>query len=172
MPRSAPGNELIRCAGRRSARGFTLIELMVVVALIAIAAGVVSLSLNNPADAHLEREAARLTALLEAARTESRSLGIPVRWAPTPARDPGQGTESTGDQFRFEGLPEARQLPLRWLDPGVTAELPGGVPIVLGPEPLIAPQQIVLRLDGRSLALVTDGLGPFEIRARDAVGAR
>jgi general secretion pathway protein H len=162
---------LIGRAGRHGARGFTMIELMVVVALIAIAAGVVSLSLNNPADAHLEREAARLSALLEAARTESRSLGIPVSWAPAPTRVPGQAFDRPDVQFRFEGLPEARQLPLRWLDSGVTAELPGGLPIVLGPEPLIAPQQIVLRLDGRSLALVTDGLGPFEIRARDAVGA-
>ena len=39
-------------------RGFTLIELMIVVALIAIASAVVSLALRDPAATRLEREAA------------------------------------------------------------------------------------------------------------------
>ena len=55
-------------------RGFTLIELMIVVALIAIAAGVVSLALRDPASTRLETEAARLSALLESARAESRGF--------------------------------------------------------------------------------------------------
>src|SRR5215212_5523953 len=51
-----------------SARGFTLIELMVVVAVIAIATAVASLALRDPAASKLEHEAARLASLLESAR--------------------------------------------------------------------------------------------------------
>ncbi|HEY0817845.1 MAG TPA: prepilin-type N-terminal cleavage/methylation domain-containing protein, partial [Rhizobacter sp.] len=71
-PRSAPGN-------KSAIRGFTLIELMVVITLIAIAAGLISLSLRDPASTQLENEAARLVALLESARAESRASGIPVK---------------------------------------------------------------------------------------------
>ena len=80
--------------GRRRARrsaGFTLIELMIVVALIALASGIASLALRDPASAQLEQEAVRLSALLEAARAEARAAGVPVRWqltepVPTPAK--------------------------------------------------------------------------------------
>jgi len=40
-------------------RGFTLIELMVVMALVAVAVGLVTLSLRDPASAQLDREAVR-----------------------------------------------------------------------------------------------------------------
>jgi prepilin-type N-terminal cleavage/methylation domain-containing protein len=70
-------------AGRTSHRslgGFTLIELMIVVALIAIATAVASLALRDPAAAKLENEAARLVALLESdfRRAGSRSPNRPT----------------------------------------------------------------------------------------------
>jgi general secretion pathway protein H len=60
------------------ARGFTLIELMIVVALIAVAAGVISLALRDPSSVRLQTEAQRLSALLESARAESRASGLAV----------------------------------------------------------------------------------------------
>jgi general secretion pathway protein H len=48
----------------RRQRGFTLIELMVVVAIIAIAAGVSSLALRDADAKALDQDAARLSALL------------------------------------------------------------------------------------------------------------
>ena len=75
---------------RRGEAGFTLIELMVVIAIIALAAGVASLALRDPADTQLEREAARLSALLEAARAEARTLGLPVAWVPASAAAPAR----------------------------------------------------------------------------------
>ena len=59
MPKWAPGS-------RRAARGFTLVELLVVVALVALAAAAVSLAVRDPDATALEREAARLA-------------GVPVR---------------------------------------------------------------------------------------------
>ncbi|HWK82199.1 MAG TPA: prepilin-type N-terminal cleavage/methylation domain-containing protein, partial [Caldimonas sp.] len=63
MRTSATGSE--RRRRRVRASGFTLIELMVVVAIIAIATAMASLAIRDPAADKLEQEAARLAALLE-----------------------------------------------------------------------------------------------------------
>lgn len=159
-PRSAPGNKAcIGVAGR--ARGFTLIELMVVISLIAIAAGLISLSLRDPAGTQLENEAARLAALLESARAESRASGIPVKWEPR--------HEAQTEGFKFKGLTNPADYPEHWLGSGVSAEIVGATAITLGPEPFIPPQRIVLRLEDQRLALATDGLGPFAVTDNDSV---
>jgi len=126
---------------------------MVVVALIAIAVGLVSLSLRDPAAAQLDREAVRLAALLETARAESRASGVALRFE-LPSQPGGSG-------FRFVGAVGGEPLPSRWLADGVSAEIIGGRTLTLGPEPLIGPQRIVLRLGERNLTLATDGIGPF-----------
>lgn len=154
-PTSAPGSSNWR------QRGFTLIELLIVVALIAIASGVAALALRDPAATQLDREGARLAALLESARAEARSLGVPVRWVPTEGG------------FRFIGLPAALTPPSYWLNEGVSAEVqtvrrqqaPG---IPLGPEPMIGVQRIVLRAGDQRLTLATDGIGPFTVVAEEA----
>jgi general secretion pathway protein H len=154
MPASLSSRD--RHALSRTCRGFTLIELMVVVSLIAIAAGLISLSLRDPASTQLENEAARLVALLESARAESRASGIPVRWEPRHADAQVEG-------FQFKGLTNPSDFPQHWLGAGVSAEIVGAQAIALGPEPFIPPQRIVLRLDDQRLALATDGLGPFVV---------
>ena len=137
--------------------GFTLIELMVVVLLIAIASTVASLALRDPAATRLEQEAARLAALLESARAEARGSGLAARGELRAAdSDHGAG-------FRFVGLPASSELPDHWLNDGVSAEIVGARAVVLGPEPLIGAQRIVLRLDEQRLTLLTDGLGPFAV---------
>ena len=160
-PTSAPGSEGRRPARLPSgARGFTLIELLVVVALIAIASAVATLALRDPAATQLDREGARLAALLESARAEARALGVPVRWVPTEGG------------FRFVGLPEALTPPSYWLNDGVSAEVQGprrALPgVVLGPEPIIGAQRIVLRAEHQQLTLATDGIGPFVIADEQA----
>jgi len=133
--------------------GFTLIELMVVMALVAVAVGMVALSLRDPASAQLDREAVRLAALLEGARAQSRTTGVPLKFE-LPSQ-PGE----TG--FRFVGMMTGDPMPTQWLGEGVSAEIIGGGALTLGPEPLIGPQRIVLRLGERNLTLATDGIGPF-----------
>lgn len=136
--------------------GFTLIELMVVVALIAIASAVASLALRDPSATRLDREGARLVALLEAARTEARASGLAASWEPHAAQEGDSG-------FRFVGLPPSDNLPTAWLVPGVTAEVLGARAVLLGPEPMIGAQRIILHLEDQSLTVATDGLGPFMV---------
>jgi general secretion pathway protein H len=81
-----------------------------------------------------------------------------VRWVPQPV-------DAEAD-FRFVGLADPAALPSRWLDPQVRAEIADPRGIVLGPEPLIGPQRIVLRLADQRLELATDGLGPFVLAAQ------
>ena len=149
-------NARVGPAGASAQRGFTLIELMLVVVLIAVASAVASLSLRDPAATRLEHEAARLVALLEAARSEARASGVQARWEPRAAQVGVEG-------FRFVGLPPSSGLPDHWLVAGVSAEVIGARAVVLGPEPLIGAQRIVLHLDGRRLVLTTDGIGPFVV---------
>jgi len=137
---------------------------MIVVALIAVAAGVVSLALRDPAGTRLETEAQRLSALLESARAESRVSGLAVHWMPLDAQ--------TEADFRFVRVAgnntQPLQMPTRWLEPAVRAEVIGAKSVQLGPEPLIGAQRIVLRLADRSLVLGTDGLGPFAVAVDEA----
>ncbi len=129
---------------------------MVVITLIAIAAGVMTLALRDPAGTQLENEAARLTALLESARAESRATGVSVRWEP-------HSPEASVEGFQFVGLSNITPYPTRWLGSGVSAEIVGARAVILGPEPMLPPQRIVLRLEDQRLALATDGLGPFTV---------
>ena len=139
-------------------RGFTLLELLVVVALIAVATAGVSLSLRDSRQTQLEREAQRLVALLEAARMQSRASGVAVRWQPN-----SQG-------FDFSG-PVAATMPRGWLDPDTGVR--DAAALLLGPEPIIAPQSLVLYSVSQPehrLRLATDGLRPFAVQD-NAAGA-
>jgi len=138
---------------------------MVVLALIAIAAGVVSLSLRDGTANRLDREAARLAALLETARAEARAAALPVRWMLTP--------ESSEHAFRFVGLPASRKMPMHWLDPEVVAQVSSvDGTLSLGPEALIGAQRVRLRIDEHSLEIGTDGLRPFAVLGTDGEPAR
>ena len=127
-------------------RGFTLLELLVVVSLIAVATAGVSFAIRDSSEAMVEREAQRLAALLDTARARSRTLGIPVYWRPAPRG------------FRFEGLLEGA-LPEAWLNEETTAAAANL--LVLGPEPILARQAVIIQLQGRALRVATDGVHPF-----------
>lgn len=141
---------------RALARGFTLLELLVVVMIIGIAVGMATLALRDADANRLEEEGARLAALFEGARARARAEGTEVLWQPK--REIGNG-------FSFTGLPPDSGIPTHWLDERTRGEVIGAPVLRLGPEPVIGAQRVVLRIEDRQLVLATDGLGPFVVVA-------
>jgi general secretion pathway protein H len=142
----ATGN---KCHARR---GFTLLELLVVLALLALTTAGLSFAVRNPDIRQLELEAQRLAALFESARAQSQLTAIPVRW-----------TVEQG-KVRFEGLAPT-MLPTQWLSRETVVISKSG--ILLGPEPLTGPQEVILaslRRPDYQLRVWTDGLRPYKIQ--------
>lgn len=145
----------------RCHRGFTLLELMVVVALIALATSTVVVSLRDSNETRLETEALRLGALLDAARAQSRTSGVPILWQ---AGADGFGLRPASASAATTSTPPPNLRP--WLHAGTSVQIlqpPEDRWLVLGPEPLNAPQRIELRLGEARLQLASDGLGPFTV---------
>jgi general secretion pathway protein H len=144
--------------GSRQHAGFTLLELLVVVAIVAMVSAGVGLALRDSSQVQLDRDAERLAALLESARARSRVTGVPVYW------------RATASGFRFDGL-SASELPGQWLDPDTVAAGAGGsaegTSLLLGPEPIVGPQELILLSRSRperTVRLATDGVRPFAVQ--------
>jgi len=140
-------------------RGFTLLELLVVLAIVAMGSAGVGFALRDTSQARLEREALRLGALLESARVRSQASGMPWRW------------QLTGEGFRFAGATRAdADLPQHWQDPDTSATIdhPGAAGgLNLGPEPIIEPQSVTLfsrSQPQQTVRLATDGVRPFALQ--------
>ena len=132
-------------------QGFTLLELLVVLTVMALGSAGVALAMRSTPQQQLQEESQRLVAWLEAARTQARSQGLVVR------------AKFEMDGVTVLGLPRATlaQPRLQWLHPQTQA-----VPseLVLGPEPILPAQSIRLQHQRDPLATVlisTQGLRPF-----------
>ena len=142
-------------------RGLTLLELLVVLAIIAISSAGVALAMRDNSQTQLEREAQRLIAKLESARVQSRAQGVPLIWRATAT---GFVIETTlvGSDF----VPQSEDCMSLDIAIGMSE---GMKAITLGPEPIIPPATITLvKASGQTsgikpmnLRIGTDGLQPF-----------
>jgi general secretion pathway protein H len=170
-------------------QGLTLLELLVVLAIIGFAMAAVSLSLRDSSQTQLEREAQRLVAVLEAARAQSRTSGIALIWQASPegfvirpalASNPAQGGNNTITSSPINSASPIAARTEKWLAMGTQAVVSTAAPsanntaaanlVVLGPEPILAPARITLSVATANsvkptpaLSIGTDGLKPFQV---------
>jgi len=151
--------------------GLTLLELLVVLAIIGFAVAGVSLSLRDSTQTQLERDAQRLVAVLEAARAQSRTSGMALIWQATP-----EGfvirPALTANPASHATNPIATRTET-WLTASTQAVVSTTTPanvVVLGPEPILTPTRITLRVAASphtkvspALTIGTDGLRPFQV---------
>src|SRR5262245_39239859 len=145
----------------RSTRGFTLIEVLVVVTIVALLVSLVAVKLAPDARQSIADEGAQLAALLLHARQESIATGAPLAW---------QRTE-TGYQFLQRG-PDRKWQPIagdvslraRTLPTGVSVasvETPatrGNQTVILLPTGTDDPFRITLTLGEHRARVMSDGV--------------
>jgi general secretion pathway protein H len=152
---------------RRAAKGFTLVELMVVMVIIGITLGLVSLNAIPSPQQHLQNEAQRLALLLQLARDEAIVRNRLVAF------------EADGERYRFLVRNETRWDPVvgddllrerafknapvsLLIDPAGTGP---GVPlrITFGREPVDKPFLLTLASGDAHVAIRADGIGHFNV---------
>ena len=151
--------------------GLTLLELLVVLAIIGVAMAGVSLALRDSSQTQLEREAQRLVAVLEAARAQSRTSGIALIWQPTPEGfviRPALATNPIAARTET-WLTAGTQAVVSTATTSANNTAPANL-LVLGPEPILTPARITLSVTAAnntkatpSLTIGTDGLRPFQV---------
>jgi general secretion pathway protein H len=132
-------------------RGFTLLELLVVLVIIGVAAGGIMLGLRDNQETTLYKQAEQLTAVMEIARAQSRARGLAVELA----------VDEEGFMVKDPGMAIDEKKITPWQAKGISVS--GSLPVHLGPEPILPAQTIVLSLGPHSLRVGTQGLKPFAI---------
>lgn len=151
----------------RQARGFTLLELMVVLAIVGITFGMVSFNAMPSEQQMLQNEAQRIALLLQLARDEAIVRNRPVAF------------EADNERYRFlvreEGSwnPIANDNDLRErefkrspLNLQMTPPPPGNVyplRIIFGREPVDKPFVLSIAYGQSSIAIRADGIGHFTV---------
>jgi len=146
----------------RRTRGFTLVEALVVVAVIALLVSLVAVRLSPDARQGLREEAARLAALLAHARGEAIATGAPLAWQRSDAgyRFLQRGPDRTWQPMDGDASLRARALPtgvsVVAIETPATAN--GGDPtIVLSPTGVADPFRITLALGEHRVRVASDG---------------
>ena len=133
-------------------RGFTLIELLLTVAIIGIAAGIVSLSVRGAESRKLTEEGDRLAALFRMAASEARVGGRTLVWEATLA----------GYSFRplvADSTYDLREELARSRTWGVDVRAVNAHELVFTREPLRTPATVEISTGEHRLRLALDALG-------------
>jgi general secretion pathway protein H len=148
-------------------RGFTLVEIMVVMVIVGITLGLASLNAIPSPHQDLQAEAQRLTLLLQLARDEAIVRNRPVTFEATPeryhflVRNETRWVPITGDDLLRER--EFKNGPLTLLLDPASAGTVNPLRITFGREPVDKPFVLVMATGGSRVAIRADGIGHFTV---------
>ena len=143
-----------RVRTRRSRAGFTLVELLMVITIIGLAAGAVVLSVPDPRPSVAE-DAERFAARLSRAREEAILSNRPVAVEATSA---GYGF-AVFDGARWSALNEGPFGPETWTAGTTVSPAVGPVRIVFDPTGVVDPAAVTLTRERHSRTITVDGAG-------------
>ena len=183
MPISVPGSSEPRRRARPvvprtpiAARGFTLIELMVVLVIVGIAATAVTVQTGNNARQALHQDAARLVQRFLAAQNEVRADGRPITWIADDAgyrfarRAPIPFAATPVTQAAAAALPpdtfagDELLQPRTWAQAPVQVDVaPRGAPVFTA-EWIAAPLTVRLVAGDATVQVVRDAAGRYRVQ--------
>ena len=157
---------------RTSQAGFSLVEVMVVVAIIGIATTAVGLGTFQPATKAMSHDARRLALLFELAHSEARAAGRPVVWE----------ADGQGYRFRYRSSWTAHSAhaaissdraepfaanqalrPRRWEAAPVSVKVTPPGALVFTNEWIAPPMQIELSTSLHTVIVTRDAAGQYSV---------
>ncbi|AQQ33902.1 GspH/FimT family pseudopilin [Burkholderia cenocepacia] len=166
VPARADGGMMKHGAARRRTRGFTLLEMLVVLVIAGLLVSLASLSLTRNPRTDLREEAQRIALLFETAGDEAQVRARPIAWQPT--AHGFQFDVSSPDGWRT--LRDDLLRPRDW-DGGVTGadiDYPGSDTrasrVVFGTESIDTPVRVTLHSAAGSATIVGTGNGRYEVQ--------
>ena len=148
---SAPGTSSM------ASRGYTLIELLVAVAIIAIVAGMVALSLPGGEERRVREEAARLGALFRIVQDHARVAGRVLVWQ----------ADLEGYAFRALDADAAASWQDETLRPRswpFAVQRLEAQPIFFTREPMLSPASVLIATASSEVLISLDALGNVAVR--------
>jgi general secretion pathway protein H len=158
----------MRRAGALAERGFTLVEIMVVMVIIGITLGMVSVNVIPSPRQDLEAEARRISLLLQLARDEAIVRNRPITFEATSeryhflVRNETRWDLITNDDVLRER--EFKNAPLTLLLNPANAGTSDPLRITFGREPVDKPFILTLASGANQVAIQADGVGHFTVQ--------